>query len=159
MPKIILRNFKNSEPVIELGARTPRIAGQWIKRWDAIWRTSTTGLWTKTFFASVYSLNINTQCCQVMQVLTGQGKLNSYLFKLKKIERPICMCATAEETTEHLLFYCSSFNNERLIFTNNVCKSFSQWPPALHSLIWNKHAWSLCIDFILKTKHLCLITH
>ena len=81
-------------------------------RWDAIWRKSSTGLWTEILFPSVYSFNINTQSYQVIQVLTGHGKFNSYLFKFKKIESPICMWGT----TEHFLFYCSSFNNERLIF-------------------------------------------
>ena len=69
------------------------------------------------------------------------------------------MRGTAEETTERFLFYCSSFNDERLIVKISVCKSFKQWPPALQSLVLNTHAWSLCIDFILKTKHLCFITN
>jgi hypothetical protein len=46
-------------------------------------------------------------------MVTGHGKIRSYLHRFKIIETPMCPCGTTDQTIDHLLFDCELVNNER----------------------------------------------
>jgi hypothetical protein len=60
-------------------------------------------------------------------MITGHGKLKSYLHKFKTIESPTCPCGKAEQTIDHLLFQCELLGKERDKLILGVAKT-DNWP-------------------------------
>lgn len=49
-----------------------------------------------------------------MQLLTGHGLFYFYLYRIDKVETPVCpYCKVGEDTTEHTISICSQWDNER----------------------------------------------
>jgi hypothetical protein len=47
-------------------------------------------------------------------MVTGHGKLRSYLHRSGLIDNPMCSCEEEEEkTTDHLIFQCKKLSNQR----------------------------------------------
>jgi hypothetical protein len=46
-------------------------------------------------------------------IVIAHGKTRSYLHRFKIIESPECPCANGNQTVDHLLYDCSTLNNER----------------------------------------------
>jgi len=54
-------------------------------------------------------------------MVTGPGKLRSYLYRFELTNNPMCPCEEEEEqqqTTDHLIFQCKKLRNERNDKTN-----------------------------------------
>jgi len=82
---------------------------------------------------------------RITQLLTGHGCFYSYLFRIGKVESPLCpFCEVEPDTTEHTVQTCSAWSNERqkLIdeigpdlqlakIVEKICTSKEKWK-ALH---------------------------
>ena len=60
-------------------------------------------------------------------MVTGHGKIRSYLHRFKISETPICLCGTTDQTIDHLLFQCELLNKERDNLISTVLKT-DVWP-------------------------------
>lgn len=67
------------------------------------------------------------------QILTEHGSLHKYHFRFKLSGTNKCRCdPLAEQNTEHFIFYCSLFNEERNKLQDEALNSGLNWP-----LTWN----------------------
>ena len=78
---------------------------------------------------------------QIVQCLTGHGKLNSYLFKFKLIEPPLCSCEVQIETVDHFLLQCKTFHQAPISFKTAAIKYTKSWSPALHQILQINDLW------------------
>ena len=46
-------------------------------------------------------------------MLTGYGKISSYLHRFGLIDNPMCPCEEEEQTVDHLIFKCKKLSNQR----------------------------------------------
>jgi len=53
-------------------------------------------------------------------MLTGHGKISSYLHRFGLKDNPMCPCEEEEQTIDHLIFKCKKLSNQRneMIMTN-----------------------------------------
>jgi hypothetical protein len=63
----------------------------------------------------------------VKTMMTGHGKIRSYLHRLKIIGSPECPCRQGIQTVDHLMFQCKRPKNEREILKKSVLK-VGNWP-------------------------------
>jgi hypothetical protein len=72
--------------------------------------TNNKGSTTKEYFPNVeerLKMKINlTQ--NFTAIVTGYGKIKTYLHRFKIIENPTCTCGKAAQTTDHLIFECET---------------------------------------------------
>ncbi|XP_075680726.1 uncharacterized protein LOC142646246 [Dermatophagoides pteronyssinus] len=91
--------------------------------WQQRWIGSMTGLNTKIFFPSVKS---RIECknffpnFDTTQLISGHGKLKSYLFRFNLINDSSCLCGQCNQDSSHLLFECEKFNTLRQDFLNQI---------------------------------------
>ena len=124
------------------------------RKWNLQWQQSLTGEWTRKFFPTIYSAKLLTASYQIIQVLTGHGRFNDYLFKFNIVNSPNCLCQNSVETVEHFLFFCPIFQPERSEFKSYICTTVKQWPPPLNIIIRNSTAWNKFKNFVFSTKRL-----
>jgi len=77
------------------------------------------------------NLNLST-------VVTGHGKLRSYLHRFKIIDDPTCPCQMDSQSTEHLIRECTILNKQRETLKNGITKAGGRWPPSNSELV-NKY--------------------
>ena len=70
-------------------------------------------------------------------MVTGHGKINSYLHRFKISETPLCPCGNQDQTTDHLLFECDLLRKERENLLTTIRKT-DVWPTSKSNLI-KKH--------------------
>ena len=46
-------------------------------------------------------------------ILAGNGKTKSYLHRFNFVKEPTCLCGTAEQTTDHIIYECERLTEER----------------------------------------------
>jgi tubulin alpha len=97
----------------------------WIKQhtkeqWEEAWRQSEHGGHLQRFLPEVtkHSITIYDDLTPVersvlAQMRTGKIGLNHYLSMINRADDPLCPCGRAPETTHHLLFHCTRYNNLR----------------------------------------------
>ena len=135
---------------------------QWLwKKWDNEWTTSSSDSLTQTrkFFPTLKSFEIMSckpLSYQVTQVITGQGALNSYLFRINKVDSPLCTCFQDIENVEHVLFVCPFYDAQRSKFKSDCVKFLKYWPPKLCDIPKSKPLWSCFKNFVISTKRLVL---
>ena len=73
------------------------------------------GAVTKTFFPSVRNrlLQKIPVFPELTTMLTGHGKINSYLHRFGLKDNPMCPCEEEEQTVDHLIFKCKKLSNQR----------------------------------------------
>jgi hypothetical protein len=49
---------------------------------------------------------------EFVTLITGHGKLRSYLHRFGLIDNPMCLCEEEEQTTDHLMFQCNKLTKE-----------------------------------------------
>jgi hypothetical protein len=88
------------------------------------------GALTKTFFPTtkdrltkrlLMNLNLST-------VVTGHGKLRSYLYRFKTIDDPTCPCQMGSQSTEHLVRECTTLKKQRGTLKNGIRNVGGSWP-------------------------------
>jgi hypothetical protein len=60
-------------------------------------------------------------------VVTGHGKINSYLHKFKIIENPVCLCNKGDQTVDHIIYSCGLHEQERNGLKAAIYSS-GKWP-------------------------------
>ena len=50
---------------------------------------------------------------ELTTILTGHGKISSYLYRFGLIDNPMCPCEEEEQTVDHLIFKCKKLSNKR----------------------------------------------
>jgi ribonuclease HI len=82
---------------------------QGLQKWQRELNTSNKGALTKSFFPNVkhrlakeLQMNIN-----MSTVVTGHGKLRTYLHRFRIIKDPMCPCVMNSQTSEHLIRECT----------------------------------------------------
>jgi len=90
-----------------------------LQKWQSEWDNTNKGALTKTFFPTIkdrltkrlqMNLNLST-------VVTGHGKLRSYLCRFKITDDPTCPCQMGPQSTEHLIRECTILNKGILLKT------------------------------------------
>lgn len=62
----------------------------------------------------------------VTQLLTGHGCLYAYLFRIGKVNTPICpFCDIEEDSVEHTIQKCPEWNVERELLTSEIGEDLS----------------------------------
>ena len=76
-----------------------------------------TGKWavTKDFFPSVRNrlLQKIPLFPELTTMLTGHGKISSYLHRFGLIDNPMCQCEEEQQTLDHLILKCKKLSNQR----------------------------------------------
>ena len=110
-----------------------------IKQWQNEWNTTSKGGITKSFYPHIEhrltlkispTPNFNT-------IVTGHGKINSYLRRFKIIENPECPCNRQDQTVDLIIYRCVLHEQEKNILKADI-NSAGKWPVS---------------KYILATKH------
>jgi hypothetical protein len=115
----------------------PYIVGRWY--WDILElsllaaRTS----WYVKNRTSTLVQRCGRSTVYVSAVVTGNGKLRSYLYKFKIIDDPTCPCQMVPQSTEHLTRECTILNKQRDTLKNGITNAGGRWP-LLNSELANK---------------------
>ena len=67
-------------------------------------------------------------------MVTGHGKINSYLYRFKISETPLCSCGNQDQTTDKLLFECDLLQTEQENLLTTIRKT-DVWPTSKSDLI------------------------
>lgn len=95
---------------------------------------------TKAFFPTVAQrLKIKLQVSpELTTMITGHGKLRSYLNRFKIIDEPTCPCNDGEQTSDHLIFSCDNCETQRILLRNSILLRGGNWPVSKADLV-NKY--------------------
>jgi len=108
--------------------------------------------WTKHFFKTVNDFKAaakTTPSFKLTQVITCHSRLNSFLYKIKKIDSPLCVCGK-DETMDHVIFDCPLYIRSRFSLQVNLTFYSVSFPFDLN-LVWHmKDVCRLFINFINK---------
>ena len=82
-------------------------------------------------------------------MLTGHGKIRSYLYRLGLTDNPTCPCEEEQQTVDHLLFKCKKWRNQRNEMMRQIKNSGGNWPATNETLINNYQNGfcKICKDF------------
>jgi len=103
------------------------------------WDRSTKGQINKQYFPNIadrLEIKLNLTHNFTLMV-TGHGKINSYLNRFKISETPLCPCGNQDQTTDHLRFECDLLQTERENLLTTIRKT-DVWPTSNSDLI-KKH--------------------
>jgi hypothetical protein len=94
---------------------TSELQGLGLQKWQHEGGNRNKGTLTKTFFPKIKDrlakrLQINLN---LTTVVTGHGKLGSYLHRFKIIEGPTCPCQKGHQNTDHLIRERTVLNKKR----------------------------------------------
>jgi hypothetical protein len=135
-----------------------KISNKIQKLWKKEWSENTNkGAITRSFFpspADAYLLKGVYISHQITQLLTGHCQLNRHLFKIKKIQSPVCDCGTEEESIEHFLFTCCLFTAQRKTFKEACLEKIRDYPPPLTTVATSSAIWKALLNFIKETRRL-----
>jgi hypothetical protein len=111
--------------------------------WQEQWMNMGKGAVTKAFLPSVRNrlrqkIPLFTK---FTTIVTGQGKLRSYLYSFKLTDNPMCLCEEEEEqqqqTTDHLIFQCTKLRNGRNEMIKQIKNTGADWPTKNETLVNN----------------------
>lgn len=113
----------------------------------------------KRFFPTFMSLNdcLNSKSLsyQMVQILSGHCRLNSYLHTIGYSDSAFCSCGSREvETIEHFIFTCRNYEHLRPRMKLVASILFLDWPFDIEKVIENKHIFSAVETFVIKSKRL-----
>jgi len=69
-------------------------------------------------------------------VLTGHGKLRSYLHRFGLTDNPMCPCEE-EQTRDHLIFQCKKLLKQRNEMIKQIKNTGGNWPTTNETLVNN----------------------
>ena len=71
-------------------------------------------------------------------MVTGHGKLRSYLHRIGLTDNPKCPCEGKEEqTVDHLIFHCTKLSNQRTEMAKQINNTGGNWPTVNETLVNN----------------------
>ena len=100
-----------------------RVRDNGLHLWQQKWTNTGKGAVTKAFFPAVrhklrQKIPVNPQ---FTSMVTGHGKLRSYLYRFRLTDNPTCPCEEAEDqTTNRLIFRCKELHNKRTEFIKEL---------------------------------------
>jgi hypothetical protein len=108
--------------------------------WQWQWTNTGEGAVTKAFFPSVR--NRLRQKIPIFPefttMLTGHGKLRSYLHRFGLTDNAMCLCEAKEQITHHLIFQCKKLHNQRNEMIKQIKKNTGgNWPTKNVTLVNN----------------------
>lgn len=126
------------------------------RRWDERWRNATTGRLTAAFIPTLgirqgwrHRLDYETA-----QMVSGHGAFNTYLRKIGKREDGTCECGAGDDDTEHVLFQCRTYDDERREAQDQLQRDGEVWPTTLEevtTLAGSRTRWSALARFVKQT--------
>ena len=108
-----------------------------LQKWQSERDNTNKGALTKIFFPTIKErltkqLQMNLT---LLTVVTGHGKIRSYLNRFKIIDDPTCSCQMGSQSTEHLIRECTILNKQRETIKNGITKAGGRWPPSNSELV------------------------
>jgi hypothetical protein len=70
-------------------------------------------------------------------MVTGHGKLRSYLYRFGITNNPMCPCEEEEQTSDHLIFKCRRLNKQRNDMIKQIKTTGGNWPATNEKLVNN----------------------
>jgi hypothetical protein len=70
-------------------------------------------------------------------IVTGHGKLRSYLYRFGITDNPMCPCEEEEQTSDHLIFKCKRLNKQRNDMIKQIKTTGGDWPTTNKKLVNN----------------------
>ncbi|KAF2901098.1 hypothetical protein ILUMI_05089, partial [Ignelater luminosus] len=118
-------------------------------KWKEKWKQTTKGAQTKLFFPTVqHRLNAKFSINpKIAVMITGHGRIKSFLYRFKLSDDPTCSCGDEEQTIEHLLYKCSKLKYQRTTLKNSEKLAFigkHENPPNVPQARGIEKVWALC---------------
>jgi len=113
-------------------------------QWQALWDGSTKGRWAHGFMPNIKSrLYIPlTFDHYTSQMVTGHGDFNGKLYNFKLVDSPQCSCGHVNETAEHVLYECPTFEALRQRLKDATRANGSEWPCERKIFATSRAKWS-----------------
>ena len=107
--------------------------------WQEQWMNTGKGAVTKAFFPSVRNrLRQKIPLFpEFTTMVTGHGKLRSYLYRFRLTYNPMCPCEEQQHTTDHLIFQCKKLHNGRNEMIKHIKNTGGDWPMKNETLVNN----------------------
>jgi hypothetical protein len=107
--------------------------------WQQQWTNAGKGAVTKAFFPSLR--NRLRQKIPVFPefatMVTGHGKLRSYLHRLGLTDNLMCPFEEEQQTTDHLIFQCKKLHKQRKEMIKQIKNNGGNWPKINETIINN----------------------
>lgn len=123
------------------------------QRWQQRWETAQTGRLTATFIPTVEPRPKNRKLDpETTQIVTGHGAFRKYLKKIKKVETETCECGNGDDDTEHLLFECPEYAEERNKAKRELQRNRLEWPTTMDEVksMANENEWWMALSTFAK---------
>ena len=130
-----------------------RVRENGLQLWQQKWTNTGKGAVTKAFYPAVrHRLRQKIPVApEFTSMVTGHGKLRSYLYRFRLTDNPTCPCEEAEDqTTDHLIFRCKKLHNQRTEFIKEIKNNGGDWP-ITHEMIVKDHLKAF-IKFVKSTE-------
>ena len=109
-----------------------------LNMWQKQWKNTGKGAVTKTFFPSVRS-RLQTKIPgfpEFTTMMTGHGKIRTYLHRFGFTNNPKCPCDDKEDQTiQHLIVQCTKLTAQRNELIKHIKQTGGTWPMANAKLI------------------------
>jgi len=122
------------------------------EQWQALWNGSTKGRWTYEFLPDI-NTRIHTPITfdhYTAQIITGHGDYNGKLHNFNLADSPRCSCGHPEESAEHMLNDCPTFDDLRATLQVSLSKCGVEWPCERQAFANSRNAWSALETFSRK---------
>lgn len=98
--------------------------------WKEEWESTNKGLLTKSFFPSIQErLKLKIRMSpNLTTLLTGHGRINSYLHRFRIKDSPMCVCEGGEQSVDHIIYVCEKLKTQRETLKACVIMSGGKWP-------------------------------
>jgi hypothetical protein len=114
-----------------------------LRAWQKQWSNVRKGALTKAFFPSVRN-RLQQKIAifpEFTTMVTGHGKLRTYLHRLGLTDNPMCPCKEEEEgqqqTTDHLIFQCKKLCTQGNEMIKQIKNTDGNWPTTKETLVNN----------------------
>lgn len=135
--KATINNEAETYIKIPLSALRKSIREKTLEQWECEWQNTTKGAETKQYFPTVaqrlkqrFPITAN-----ITAMLTGHGRLKAYYHRFHLTDDPTCPCNEESQTTDHLLYRCSQFSQQREKLRMDIAKKGAAWPASKKDLI------------------------
>lgn len=101
-----------------------------VEKWESEWNSSVKGKVTKEFFPTVsvrlkHKFKVNSN---ITVLMTGHGKLRSYLHRFHILDSARCPCDADNQTVDHLIYQCDMLKVPRRTLINSIIIKGGDWP-------------------------------
>lgn len=109
-----------------------------ITQWQTRWNNTEKGRHLHLFIPQIHTYITHKHTWtdfDLTQVLTGHGTVNSYFYRFKIKDSPLCPCDfTQEQTYNHLIYHCPLLTDYRTQLQHKTETKLNNWPVNEHEL-------------------------